>query len=106
MNCSRNDVVLLPIPFSDLSSAKVRPAIVVGQGSYPGDIFLVPVTSRLDHADFSLAEWESCGLNVPSGVKAQIATVDSGLVRKVLGSLSPTDEKNLNHQLCTWLQLP
>jgi hypothetical protein len=25
--CSRNDVVLLPIPFSDLTSTKVRPAI-------------------------------------------------------------------------------
>jgi hypothetical protein len=30
MFCSRDDVVLLPIPFTDLSSSKVRPAIVVG----------------------------------------------------------------------------
>jgi len=106
MNCSRNDVVLLPIPFSDLSSSKVRPAIVIGRGSYQGDIFLVPVTSRLDHCDFPLAQWQSCGLNVPSGVKAQIATVDSGLVRKVLGSISPADGKTLNQHLRTWLQLP
>ena len=28
MFCSRDDVVLLPIPFTDLSSSKVRPAIV------------------------------------------------------------------------------
>ena len=44
MNCSRNDVVLLSIPFSDLSSTKVRPAIVIGQGSNGGDLFLVPIT--------------------------------------------------------------
>jgi hypothetical protein len=31
MNCSRNDVVLLPIPFTDLTSRKVRPAIIIGR---------------------------------------------------------------------------
>lgn len=56
MSCSRNDVVLLPIPFTDLSSSKVRPAIVVGHGSWPGDLFVVPVTSRLKNADLSLSQ--------------------------------------------------
>jgi predicted DNA-binding antitoxin AbrB/MazE fold protein len=31
MSCSRNDVILLPIPFTDLTSRKVRPAVVVGR---------------------------------------------------------------------------
>lgn len=44
MNCSHHDVVLLPIPFTDLSSSKVRPAIVIGHGSFTGDLFVVPVT--------------------------------------------------------------
>ena len=42
MPCSRNDVVLLPIPFTDLSSHKVRPAIVIGLGTFPGDLLLHP----------------------------------------------------------------
>ena len=54
MPCSRNDVVLLPIPFTDLSSHKVRPAIVIGLGTFPGDLFVVPLTSQLGHADFPL----------------------------------------------------
>lgn len=74
MNCSRDDVVLLPIPITDLSSRKVRPAIVIGFGSFPGDIFVAPLTSRLAIADFTLVHWQAAGLNVPSGVKAQLAT--------------------------------
>ena len=57
MNCSRGDLVLLPIPFTDLSSRKVRPAIVIGVGSYPGDLFVVPLTSQLAGADFALGDW-------------------------------------------------
>jgi hypothetical protein len=36
-----SDVVLLPIPFTGLSSSRVRPAIVVGHGSWTGDLFVV-----------------------------------------------------------------
>ena len=59
MPCSRNDVVLLPIPFTDLSSHKVRPAIVIGLGTFPGDLFVVPLT-----------DWQAAGLNIPSAAKA------------------------------------
>ena len=52
MNCSRNDVVLLPIPFTDLTSRKVRPAIIVGRKG--ADLFLVPVSSVLFNTDFPL----------------------------------------------------
>ena len=50
MNCSRNDVVLLPIPFTDLTSRKVRPAIIVGRKGT--DLFLVPVSSVLFNKTF------------------------------------------------------
>ena len=103
MNCSRNDVVLISIPFSDLSSSKVRPAIVVGRGSTRGDLFLVPVTSR--HGDFPLKDWKGCGLNVPSWVKGQLATVESRLVRKLVGRLCDEDIVTLDCELRAWLEL-
>jgi mRNA interferase MazF len=105
MPCSRNDVVLLPIPFTDLSSSKVRPAIVVGHGTWPGDLFVVPVTSQLSNADLLLNDWQSVGLNVPSGIKGQICTVEERLVRKVVGSISEQDRDALDAQLRQWLAL-
>jgi mRNA interferase MazF len=103
MNCSRNDVVLLPIPFTDLTSRKVRPAIIIGRSG--ADLFLVPITSQLFNTDFVLKEWRAAGLNVPSGVKTQIATVDEKLVVKIVGVLTAADRQLLDARLRTWLQL-
>ena len=103
MSFSRNDVVLLPIPFTDLTSRKVRPAVVIGRGS--SDLFLVPISSVLSNTDFALADWKAAGLNVACGIKAQIATVEERLVVKVVGSLTTSDQKTLNDRLRSWLQL-
>lgn len=105
MNCSRNDVVLLPIPFSDLTSHKVRPAIVVGLGPDSRDLFVIPITSRLRHATFPLRDWRGCGLNVPSAVKGQLATVESKLVRRLIGRLGVADIASLDRHLRAWLDL-
>ena len=105
MRCSRNDLVLLPIPFTDLSSNKVRPAVVIGLGSFESDLFVVPVTSRMFQTDLILRDWAQAGLNVPSGVKGQIATVDRSLIRQVLGTLSTSDTARLDLKLREWLAL-
>ncbi len=103
MNCSRNDVVLLPIPFTDLSSHKVRPAVVIGRNGM--DVFLIPISSQLSNTDFALTAWRAVGLNVPCGIKAQIATVEERLIVKTLGKLAVEDQKALNEHLRRWLQL-
>ncbi|MEY4569785.1 MAG: hypothetical protein RLZZ398_1224 [Verrucomicrobiota bacterium] len=105
MFCSRDDVVLLPIPFTDLSSSKVRPAIVVGHGSWPGDLLVVPVTSQLANADLIISQWAEAGLNVPSGIKGQICTVEVRLVRKVVGQITAHDRAALDALLRKWLEL-
>src|SRR2546423_1750889 len=103
MSCSRNEVVLLPIPFTDLTSRKVRPAVVIGRNGV--DLFLVPISSQLANVDFALAEWSVAGLNVPCGIKAQIATVEERLVVKTVGTLAAADQKQLNARLMGWLGL-
>ncbi len=103
MNCSRNDVVLLPVPFTDLTSRKVRPAIIIGRSG--ADLFLVPISSVLANTDFLLKEWRAAGLNVPSGVKAQLATVEEKLAVKIVGRLAAVDAQLLDERLRAWLKL-
>lgn len=105
MHCSRNDIVLLPIPFTDLTSHKVRPAVVIGMGAFGEDMFVVPVTSRLFQTDLVFEDWLQAGLNVPSGIKGQIATIDASLMRQVVGKLSDSDSERLNTKLRQWLSL-
>jgi mRNA interferase MazF len=75
---STNDVILVRYPFSDLSSAKVRPAVVVSAPHVSQDIFIVPLTSRtasLLAGEFLLTDWTAAGLNVPTVVKRGLYTV-------------------------------
>ena len=103
MSCSRNDVVLLPIPFRDLTSRKVRPAVVVGRSG--ADLFLVPISSQLPNTAVALQDWRAAGLNVPCGLKAQLATVEEKLVVKTTGTLSTADQPTLDTRLRAWLRL-
>jgi mRNA interferase MazF len=103
MSCFRSDVVLLPIPFSDLTSRKVRPAVVVGKNGI--DLFLVPISSQLHQTTAALRDWRTAGLNVPCGIKPQIATVEERLIVKKVGSLSPFDQQSVTVCLRRWLDL-
>jgi mRNA interferase MazF len=105
MSFSRGEVVLLPIPFTDLTSRKVRPRVVIGHSSHPGDLFVVPISSVLQNVDVVLQDWCAAGLNVPCGIKSQIATVEDRLVVKSVGLLSTPDSAALEKRLRTWLQL-
>ncbi len=105
MSYSRNEIVLLPIPFTDLSSRKVRPAVVIGHSRHPGDLFVAPITSQLQNVAVPLQEWKVAGLNVPCGIKSQIATIEDRLVVKSVGHLSDHDQNALSSALRGWLKL-
>jgi len=65
----------------------------------------VPISSVLANTDFPIQEWRAAGLNVPSGVKAQLATVEEKLVLKIVGQLGGNDVKTLNSKIRSWLNL-
>ena len=64
---SKNEIILVRYPFSDLTAAKVRPAIIVGVLDRSSDYLIVPLTSRISRlatGEFELADWPSAGLNL------------------------------------------
>jgi len=105
----RNELILVRYPFSDLSSSKVRPAIIVSGPHTSPDLLIVPVTSRttpLYDGEFLLTDWRSAGLNVPSVVKRGVYTILATLVLKQIGMLSGPDVFQLNQSLKQWFVLP
>ena len=106
---SRNDVILVRYPFTDLASAKVRPAVVVSPPHAAQDILVVPLTSRMATllpGEFALVDWSAAGLHVPTAVKRGVFTVHERLVVRAIGSLSPEDAARLDDALGRWLALP
>ena len=60
-NFLKNNIILVRYPFSDLSSSKVRPAIIVSAIHVSQDIFIVPLTSKISSllpGEFVLTEWQ------------------------------------------------
>jgi mRNA interferase MazF len=107
-NYSKNIVILVRYPFSDLSNAKVRPAVIVNAPHSSQDILIVPLTSKtgsLLDGEFVLDDWAAAGLNVVTAVKRGIYTVNRSLVIKNVGKLGDVDIEKLEQSLRTWLGL-
>lgn len=105
---SKNEIILVQYPFSDLSGSKVRPAVVVNAPHVSQDIFLVPLTSKttsLLKSEFILTGWAAAGLNVETAVKRGVYTVKQSLVIARIGKLTPPDIEQLEHSLREWLDL-
>lgn len=103
---SRGDVVLLDLPFSDLTGFKRRPALVISNEKYLGstlDLIICAVTSNLKAVRFpgstQVLEWQEAGLLRPSVITAQIFTLDQGLVLRRLGRLTAEDLNRADQNL-------
>lgn len=95
MTFSPGQIVLVKFPFTDRSTRKARPAVVVSPATYHdknGDIVLIAITTQpQDEVALELAHWKSAGLPRESWVKPVIGTLSDGLVLKEIGMLPPED---------------
>ena len=88
--CEQGDIVLVPFPFTDLTTVKKRPALVVSANWYNKryrDVVLVAVTSRvpliLDELDYRIAEsdFKTGKLYKDSVVKlGKVFTIENSLI--------------------------
>ncbi len=105
----KGKVVLVPFPFDDLSSTKVRPAVCLTSpvGIY-NHIILAFITSKVSenlletdillgssHVDFL-----ETGLRVPSILKLnRLITVNKTVIKRELGQLSPSLQYEVDQKL-------
>ncbi|MEX2171203.1 MAG: type II toxin-antitoxin system PemK/MazF family toxin [Pirellulales bacterium] len=90
------DIVLVRFPFTDLTTSKKRPAVILSPQNYLvrfGDMVLMPLTSQPEpDAALALSQWRVAGLLKPTWVKPIIGTLTTGLIEKLLGKLANVDE--------------
>ena len=95
----RGDIVLVPFPFTDFSTLKQRPALVISSDSFNHsreDVILVAITSQSDSASrggnylIKSVDQKRSGL-LGEGVVlvGKIITIDQRLIRSKIGILSP-----------------
>lgn len=97
------DVILVPFPFTDQSTTKQRPAVVISSNRYNTerpDLILLAITSQvrasLAFGEALVADWQTTGLIKPSVFKPLITTIEQVLAIKRLGNLSTNDETALS----------
>ncbi len=89
------DVVLVRFPFTDLSSSKKRPALVISPPGYAsrfGDVVVLALTSRPEtDGPPPLARWRDAGLPKATWIKPLIATLASSNLKRRIGSIHVED---------------
>ena len=106
----RYEVVLVPFPFDDLSTTKVRPAISLTDAVGPyRHVILAFITSRvrvedLEETDVVLepgqAGFATTGLRAPSTIRLhQLLTVTETIILRKLGDLSPEMQSRVAERL-------
>lgn len=93
------DILLLPFPFSDLSSSKKRPALVLStilSKKLPALFIVSMITSQIGTenilGDIQLLHWKEAGLLHESKIRlGKLVSIESKIVDKKLGHLSSKD---------------
>ncbi len=99
------DVVLVRFPFTDLTKAKWRPALVLCPAAYStrhGDVVVMALTTKPQQDDdCRLERWQRAGLPRPSWIKPLIFTLDGRLVSRRIGRIDATDAPRVTASLRT-----
>ncbi len=106
---TKNKVVLVPFPFDDLSSSKVRPAVCLTDPIGPHNhLVLAFITSRVTDnplatdlvIDSANVEFATTGLRVSSTLQLyRLMTATTTLIQRELGTLSPAMQSQVSARL-------
>ena len=105
---ARGDVVLTQFPFTALTGAAVRPAVVVSQGQIGQDLVLIAISSvvrgALAPTDYTVErthpEFALTGLRVTSVLRThKLAAVERSVIVRRLGRLGPQWQAEVDRML-------
>ncbi len=80
--------MLVPFPFTDLSAAKVRPAVVLSAKPMKSDVILAFISSKQKHGayDVAIIPSKANGIKMPSVIIcSKIATLEKAIILGELG---------------------
>ena len=103
----QGEIVLIPIPFTDLSSQKRRPVVVVSNDAYndkTSDIVVVAMTSNPASVDYSFmittADLEKGTLNRSSKIRVdKIYTLSQSIIVKSFGQVNAAALERIRQML-------
>jgi len=110
INYKKWEIVLVPFPFTDLSSVKRRPALIVSPDIYNAgkDLVIAYITSQLNSpsrlGDYKLQKWKEAGLLKSSIVKMKFATIDKTIIAKTIGELEDVDREEIEKILLSFFK--
>lgn len=92
----QGDIVLIPVPFSDLTNSKQRPVLIISSDTYnkmTEDIVVVAVTSQLKDLDYSVIietkDLNEGELKVTSAIRAdKVYTLSKDIVKRKFGKVN------------------
>lgn len=105
MNYNKWDIILVPFPFTDLTTTKKRPALIISPNEYnkKSDVIIAFITSKLDFeyrmGDYKIQEWEKSNLPKPSMLRMKFATINKSIIIKKFGRLSKNDVNEFSRLL-------
>lgn len=102
----KGDILLVSYPYTDLTTVKTRPAVVVSSDSYHNeqpDVILAALTTNVAGAtgslDYVLQDWQPAGLRFPTAFKPVIITLDPSRIVYSIGALSTADLGEIESRL-------
>jgi mRNA interferase MazF len=107
----RGDVVLVGFVFSDESTTKFRPAVVISSRSYNRarqEVIVAAITSNVKRrlfGDHLVVDWKGAGLLFPSLVTGIVRTIKRTTVGRRIGSVTKADLKAVDRELRLTLDL-
>lgn len=108
---SQGDIVLIPIPFSDLTSQKRRPVLVLSNNDYNRryqDVIVAAITSNVTDREYQIIitndKMIEGEIKVDSAIRAdKIYTLSQTITLRKFGKVQPEILLDVKKQIDAWL---